>query len=59
MPKVFKVIPSIFHSVSFDKKKKFSLIRRPGKTGGFADCASHVSWIAGYECDSVERRLLI
>ena len=29
--------------------------RRPGKTGGYAAFASHVSCIAGYQCDSVER----
>src|SRR5271157_5070472 len=28
---------------------------RPGKTGGHAAFASHVSCIAGYQCDSVER----
>jgi hypothetical protein len=29
--------------------------RRPGKTRGYAAFASHVSCIAGYQCDSVER----
>jgi hypothetical protein len=30
--------------------------RRPGKIGGYAAFASHVSCIAGYQCDSVERQ---
>ena len=35
--------------------KRFLAKGRPGKTGGYAAFASHVSCIAGYQCDSVER----